>query len=123
MGTVQNELKKIVDKRLNRDRSKIESVLQQDKVEGIDTILSKNYLLALDSYKRKLNDIYKSKYHLIKDENFLYSFLPSILHMHCIRCFKSYPRQNELFIYYGLFNYYTKCFYINKKELHQSLKT
>ncbi len=99
-----NPLKKQIDSKLREYRDVI-----NEKISNIPD--NTEYNNSLVKFQEGLNNLYTINRHKFLNIEELFSFLRSIIHMHSIRCFPEEPRQNEIFIYQGMFLYYKKIKY------------
>jgi thiopeptide-type bacteriocin biosynthesis protein len=110
----KSDLKKILDKKLLDTRKEIEQIMV-GQIDFLSEDQLNYYEASLQNYGTQLKTIYDANEAVLNRPDFLFRWLRSILHMHCIRCFFDRPRQNELFVYNGLFNYYRKLYFTSKK--------
>lgn len=89
-----------------------EFILKIDQYLGDQT----NY--TIDEYVNDIQALKKEKGDLFVHKGSKLNFVRSIVHMHCIRMFVSDTRQNEVFIYTGLYKYY-----VGEKFRQQNKKT
>jgi thiopeptide-type bacteriocin biosynthesis protein len=78
------------------------------------------YLDNEKKFKDSINNYYnrfKNQFGIIE---YLFDFVQSIIHMHCIRCFIHKPRENELFVYHALSAYYISQTFRNQNLINKS---
>ena len=103
--TDNKELQKLVNGKEKAHRKILEDMLEER--EG--NILKEPAFSAISSMKTKLFDqVLKITTSYAVDKQTLLGILPSLMHMHAIRGFKTKPRENELFAYSLLYAYYKK---------------
>lgn len=112
----KNDLKTQVDQELGKVRMIIKSVLENDDFYFINNEATgvEDYINNMRKYQKKLKFFIQEDNYDFSKTSFPNNFLSSIIHMHCIRLFPHNPRQNELFVYGALNNYYKSIYYSKK---------
>lgn len=109
----KNDLKVQVDKKLNEVRKVIKEMIDNEDFLFLERDhLFLKYEKSVTDYVKSLRVFFQENMDEFENKTFLFDFLASIIHMHCIRVFPSNPRQNELFVYGGLYNYYKSQYYL-----------
>jgi thiopeptide-type bacteriocin biosynthesis protein len=98
------------------NRKTVEHVMAQDYSDLTEVIDPGRLAQLLLGLEQQVAAIYREKELLFTVKYTLHDMLPSLLHMHAIRCFQVKPRENELVTYTLLDRYYKKKLAILKKD-------
>ncbi|MDF1698752.1 MAG: lantibiotic dehydratase [Saprospiraceae bacterium] len=109
----KNDSRSQLEGTLRKNRQTIESYLNP---ENETKHFSPELIEGFNRYRTFINTAYLENKSSFNSKGEMLEFLRSILHMHCIRAFITTPRQNELFIYTALTEYYTAMIYRQKVE-------
>lgn len=119
-----NELYQLIQQSIQENRAVINQILEESLPESLfDTLEHFHYALQLvANFRSELNEICKKHKNQLNSNPENHQIIQSIVHMHCIRCFYLKPRENELFIYNALSQYYKSKFHrenpgVTKKKI------
>jgi thiopeptide-type bacteriocin biosynthesis protein len=108
----QVHLRNVINKKEKDLRASVEKVLNDDFSELEEYIDVIELPKLLSEFEGKVKRIYKNNIDRL-DLADIIQMVPSLIHMHAIRCFAIKPRENELFAYNILWSYHKKL--TNKK--------
>jgi len=116
--TTNKKLIKHINAKVLSARKLTEMVLNDDLSPVADAININRYALISAEFKASLKQCLVLHPEIGQSE--MNELIGSIVHMHAIRCFKTKPRENELFAYNALYRYYKKLSAIKKEDQYES---